>query len=264
MMPAPGPNPDHRYFRLDDRPYRLELVPGDERGIDALGFEVADDLELADLVGRLRAEGHKVDEGAADAAAERLVSGLAFMDGPSGLPLEFFYSPILDHVRVQTPLVSGFVTGEMGMGHVVLAVDDPTGTVDFFRGVLRFQLRNTGRVAGVGGRPERTLITFLGCNPRHHTVGVIGQDIPGNLLHLMLEVATIDDVGYALDRCADQGVSLAKTLGKHTNDHMVSYYCIAPDGVQIEYGWGGVHVDQPASETTYEITKGSLWGHRRQ
>src|SRR6202022_793230 len=123
-------------------------------------------------------EGYTVVEGTLEEAGERLVGGFAAVEEPSRIPVEMFYSPTLNHVRVTTPLVSGFVTGDMGLGHVVLAVDHPDQTVDFFRSVLGFHLRNTGRVAGVAGRPDRSVISFLGCNPRHHTVGVVGLPIP--------------------------------------------------------------------------------------
>jgi hypothetical protein len=31
----------------------------------------------------------------------------------------------------------------------------------------------------------------------------------------------------------------------------------------VEFGCGGLRVDEPADTTTYEITKVSFWGHRR-
>jgi 3,4-dihydroxy-9,10-secoandrosta-1,3,5(10)-triene-9,17-dione 4,5-dioxygenase len=261
-MPAEGPRPDGRYFRVDDRPYRLVLLPGSQRQVDAIGLEVGDDLELAEIVNRLRSNGVRVMDGSPEAAAERLVSGFCSFKDPSGLPIETFYGPVLNHVPVQTPLVSRFVTSDMGMGHVVLAVDKPDETVRMFRELLGFSLRNTGHL-NVAGRAERTLISFLGCNSRHHTVGVVGMDIPGNIVHLMLETGTIDDVGRALDRCMDAGVPLAMTLGKHTNDHMVSFYAVSPDKLQVEFGWGGHRVEQPCDASIYEITKVSFWGHRR-
>jgi 3,4-dihydroxy-9,10-secoandrosta-1,3,5(10)-triene-9,17-dione 4,5-dioxygenase len=53
------------------------------------------------------------------------------------------------------------------------------------------------------------------------------------------------------------------TLGRHTNDHMVSFYCSTPDGYSVEIGCGGLAVTDDEHETTYEITKASVWGHRR-
>ena len=51
------------------------------------------------------------------------------------------------------------------------------------------------------------------------------------------------------------------TLGKHTNDRMVSFYVRSPSGFDIELGCGGIRVDE-ASWTTGEITAPSFWGHR--
>ena len=104
-------------------------------------------------------------------------------------------------------------------------------------------------------------MNFLGCNPRHHTLGLVGTPFDGQIVHFMLETASIDDVGCALDRVHDLGTPISLTLGRHTNDHMVSFYVTSPDGYSVELGWGGLHVD--LETTTYEITKPSFWGHRR-
>ena len=89
-----------------------------------IGFEVGDDRDLRTLVTSLDAAGVAVDNGAADEAAQRLVSGFASFADPAGAPIELFHGPILSHELLDTPLVSGFVTGEMGLGHVVIKVPD--------------------------------------------------------------------------------------------------------------------------------------------
>ncbi len=130
---------------------------------------------------------------------------------------------------MQTPLVSSFVTGDMGMGHVIVSAEDAEATLDFYIDVLGFVERNTmGRT------------WFLGCNPRHHTFGIARRRGPGALLHLMVEGATLDDVGLALDRAAKLGVPMMNTLGKHTNDQMVSFYVYSPENYAIEFGWNGL------------------------
>ena len=50
---------------------------------------------------------------------------------------------------------------------------------------------------------------------------------PG-LIHLMVEVDSLDAVGQALDRVNKDGFQLSSTLGRHTNDKMVSFYVRAP------------------------------------
>jgi 3,4-dihydroxy-9,10-secoandrosta-1,3,5(10)-triene-9,17-dione 4,5-dioxygenase len=262
MMLVDGPDPDALYFRIDDRPYRLMISRAAEKSIGALGYEVADDIELADMARRVEDAGIKIVHGSEAESEHRLVNGYASFEDPSGIPVEMFYGPILDHVPVHTPLVSSFVTGAMGMGHLVIGTPEHAATIDMYRNVLGFRLRNNMRL-GPAGSDHRIPLSFLGCNARHHTFGVVGIPFPGNLTHFMLEAASIDDVGYALDRCEDAGVTLSMRLGKHTNDHMISFYCVAPDGVMVEFGWGGLEVDNEL-ETTYEITKTSFWGHRPQ
>jgi len=76
----------------------------------------------------------------------------------------------------------------------------------------------------------------------------------------MVEAATLDDVGLALDRRGTLGVPLMNSLGKHTNDHMVSFYVWSPENYAVEFGWGGLRVE--TEEPTYEITEGAFWGHK--
>ena len=259
MMAVDGPD-DSTWFRTDDRPFRLVTTPGDTPQV-TLGFEVVDDLDLEDVVRALEDAGTKVEMATDDEARARLVTGLARFEDPAGVPVELFHGPVLDHHdTVQTPLVSRFVTGEQGMGHVV-GTEKVTATVELYRRVLGFRRRNTMRLGmpDPDGTPY-SVLHFLGCNPRHHTLGVVAMPFPGNLVHFMLEAAELDDVGRAYDRVHDTGTPIAMTLGRHSNDQMVSFYCMAPDGAMVEFGWGGLMVDEP--ETTYEITRTSFWGHR--
>jgi 3,4-dihydroxy-9,10-secoandrosta-1,3,5(10)-triene-9,17-dione 4,5-dioxygenase len=178
---------------------------------------------------------------------------MARFDDPAGNPVELFYGPVLDHVPVQLPAVSSFVTGDMGMGHVIVTAEDGRGLVDFYTSVLGFYERNT--MPGRGGP-----VWFLSPNDRHHTLGVATAPGRGRLVHLMVEAATLDDVGRALDRADKLGIPLMNSLGKHTNDEMVSFYAYSPENYAIEFGTGGlrVHGEQP----TYEITAGAHWGHK--
>jgi hypothetical protein len=79
----------------------------------------------------------------------------------------------------------------------------------------------------------------------------------------MLETQTLDDVGTALDLAARSGAPLATTLGRHTNDQMVSFYVVTPSGFEVEYGWGGRLVDD-ATWVVQRHDRGGLWGHKVQ
>ncbi|HUP76665.1 MAG TPA: VOC family protein [Acidimicrobiales bacterium] len=256
LMLTSGPEEDSQYYRWDAYPYRLVLSPAQEASVSAIGFEVGDDRDLHALVQGLESAGVAVKPGSDEEAAGRLVSGFASFEDPAGAPIEIFNGPILSHELLHTPLVSGFVTGEMGLGHVVIKVPDLNESIDFYRDHLGFHMRNTWYFAGMS-------MAFLGCNPRHHSLAFgCGMPAPGLLTHFMVEMATIDDVGRAQDRCVDHGVPVVMGLGRHTNDHMISFYCQTPDGFMVEVGWGGLRIDDATTTTTYQITKPSFWGHR--
>jgi len=252
LMPVEDPQPGTVAFRTDLYPPRLVVSQAPEARLAAVGLEVRDRRELEALVEAVHAAGIKTQEGSPEECAARRVTGLARFEDPAGAPIELFYGPVLDHVPVHTPLVSRFVTGSGGMGHVVLGARDARAAVDFYIDVLGFAERNT-MATPMGD------MWFLSPNSRHHTIGLLQMDAPVQLFHFMLEVGSIDDVGLALDRVQAHGASLQMSLGKHTNDHMVSFYVYTPDLTSVEFGWGGLQVTE--DDPTYAITAVSFWGH---
>jgi hypothetical protein len=69
-------------------------------------------------------------------------------------------------------------------------------------------------------------------------------------------------VGATLDLVRDREIPLSTQLGKHTNDHMTSFYMQTPSGFDIEFGFGARVVD----DATWEVghyDSGSEWGHQR-
>lgn len=79
----------------------------------------------------------------------------------------------------------------------------------------------------------------------------------------MVELRSLDDVGQGYDLAQLDEGRLAYTLGRHTNDHMTSFYAHTPSGFFVEYGWGGRVID-PATWIPHETFDGpSLWGHER-
>jgi extradiol dioxygenase len=166
--------------------------------------------------------------------------------------LEFFHGQraVAERFRPGRP-ISGFMTGPLGMGHLVLAVDDIDRAVRFYRETLGFRMSD---------RLGSTLY-FLRCNARHHSIGLADVGGEPRLLHVMLEVASLDDVGRALDLCLDRGIAVS-TIGVHTNDRMTSFYVRTPSSFEIEYGWNGLLVDDETwAEATIE--RPSVWGHRQ-
>ena len=174
----------------------------------------------------------------------------------AGFTVEFFHGVVHDHEPFVSPTgVSGFTTGDQGLGHIVLGTPDIAGSTHFYTNVLGFRVSDYWRPDGA----EDDMV-FLHCNPRHHSLALVPAD-EAALYHFMLEMNTLDDVGYTLDRHEATGTQISAGIGKHTNDHMVSFYSVSPSGFDVEIGCGGRRVDD-ATWTVTQLTKPSFWGHR--
>lgn len=265
MTEGRGPEEGALYLRMDDFPARLVIVPGSSERLLASGWEVADAAALA-AVGRALADAGVPYKAATDGElALRRVGAMINTVDPDGQPLEVFCGAALEHRPAVSPYGNRFVTGDMGLGHVVLPVPPAsTAALDFYTEVLGFRLRDSMRMPAefFGGQPGDPPVwfRFLGCNARHHSLALAPVPAPAGIVHLMVETASLDDVGLALDRCGRRGVTVSGTLGRHANDLMVSFYVRTPGGFDIEYGTDGLQVDD-ASWITRETTAVSLWGH---
>jgi 3,4-dihydroxy-9,10-secoandrosta-1,3,5(10)-triene-9,17-dione 4,5-dioxygenase len=265
MTEGRGPEKDALYLRMDEYPARLVIVPGSSERLLASGWEVADAAALA-AVGRVLADAGVPYKAATDGElALRRVGAMINTVDPDGQPLEVFCGAALEHRPAVSPYGNRFVTGDMGLGHVVLPVPPgSTAAFDFYTEVLGFRLRDSMRMPAefFGGQPGDPPVwfRFLGCNARHHSLALAPVPAPAGIVHLMVETASLDDVGLALDRCARKGAHVSGTLGRHANDLMVSFYVRTPGGFDVEYGTDGLQVDD-ASWITRETTAVSLWGH---
>jgi 3,4-dihydroxy-9,10-secoandrosta-1,3,5(10)-triene-9,17-dione 4,5-dioxygenase len=253
-----GPEPGGLYLRMDERPARLIVLPGDTDRVQAIGWEVRDQFALARVAEEVEASSRAVKELSPEECDYRGVeAAIAFQD-PAGADVEVFFGPALDHSPVRTRWGQRFHTGAEGMGHVVLPTTAPDETLEFYTEVLGFLPRGAMRLPGPGARRIR----FLGINRRHHSLAICpaphGEE-PG-MIHLMVEVDELDAVGRALDEVGRRSFSISSTLGRHTNDKMISFYVRAPGGWDIEYGCEGMLVDE-TSYTAEEITADSYWGH---
>ncbi len=264
MVEGRGPEPDAVYLRMDDFPARLVIVPGETDRLAASGWEVATEADLAAVGLALERAGVPAKASPPEELALRRVGGLLRFDDPSGHTLEVFWGASLDSRPMFSPYGNRFVTGEMGMGHVVIPARDDAAAMAFYTGVLGFRLRDSmalppelfGQPAG--GPPA--MMRFLGCNQRHHSLALAPMTSEAGIIHLMIEVATLDDVGRALDRCTRRGGTISASLGRHANDQMVSFYVRTPGGFDIEYGTDGLLVDD-ATWVSRRTTAVSLWGH---
>lgn len=244
-----------RVYRMDDRKQRLIVSGEAPEGLNFLGWEVGTLAELDALAGRLDNAGVAVKREPASLADQRHVSALISFHDPEGNRIEVFSGPAIASQPFNPGRpISGFKTGALGMGHAVLHAADVDILLPFYRDLLGF------KVTDYGVKPYK--LYFFHINGRHHSFAMVGSGRQG-LHHFMVEMLSLDDVGQGYDLAqADEG-RVAYTLGRHSNDHMLSFYANSPSGFFVEYGWGAT-VIEPETWTSHETFDGpSYWGHDR-
>lgn len=264
MIEGKGTHADALYLRMDDFPARLVIEPHESDTLLVSGWETANAADLQSVRDSLSAAGVPFKEGTAEQLADRRVDELIVFQDPSGNTLEAFHGAALEHRRVVSPYGHKFVTGEQGLGHVVLSTRDDEESLRFYRDVLGFRLRDSMRMPPqMVGRPadgKPAWLRFFGCNPRHHSLAFLPMPTPSGIVHLMIEVENSDDVGLALDRALRKKVKMSATLGRHVNDKMLSFYMKTPGGFDVEFGCEGLQVEDD-DWIARESTAVSLWGH---
>jgi 2,3-dihydroxybiphenyl 1,2-dioxygenase len=249
-------------YRVDNLAWRIAVEAGESDDLAYVGFEVAGPAELDAMRAKLAEAGVAVGNGDPALVAERGVLGLITCQDPDGLAVEVFYGPT---VRSERPFASpagvgAFVTGDQGLGHVVLGTKDMDAARRFYQDILGFRLSDIIRMKA--GPQFSFDMEFFHCNPRHHTLALMPIPTPKRLHHFMLQTPSLDAVGLALERAGAAGATITSSLGRHTNDQMVSFYARTPAGFEVEFGYGAIEVD----DATWRVgrhDKPSIWGHKR-
>lgn len=251
------------YFKMDDHPWRLLVQPGEQEGLKFCGWETNNEAGLAEVAAALENANHEFSWGSAADIAHRGVQNLLRFTDPAGNQHEVYWGVISDFRRLNSPAgVQGFVTGDQGMGHIVLPAVNFDATVSFFRDTLGFGLSDLMKIRFTPDPAEPVKrLWFMHCNTRHHSLGIFEMDHPAGCIHLMTEVLDIDEVGRGNDRRLAHNVGLSGTLGRHANDHMVSFYMKTPSGFDVEYGAEGRTISDWSNYEVFESTVPSFWGH---
>jgi 2,3-dihydroxybiphenyl 1,2-dioxygenase len=256
-MEEAGPTADGELrFRLDDKLWRVALRASQSNDISYVGFEVSD----AETALRLSRELGSADIGAklltpAEAEARGVAGGIRVKD-PDGLDVELVHGLASARSAFKSPAGVTFVTGAMGLGHVVLSTAHIDRSLEFYRR-LGFSVSD---YINVKLAPDLDAnVVFMHCNPRHHTVALLPVSAPKRLNHLMLQVNSVDDVLGAYYRAIKEKIPIARHMGRHINDHMLSFYATTPSGFDIEFGCGAREIGRDWSVEQYDRI--SLWGH---
>ena len=249
--------PDRCYLRMDYQHHRIVIHDNGTDDLEYLGLRVAGGDEFAEMQRQLSDAGIKFRVGSAEEAEERRVLEVLKLEDPGGNPIEIFHGPLMQFGKPFHPglaMHGRFKTGTGGMGHTILREHDAQAAQRFYqllgmRGGLEYRF----------GRGQNAMgIIFMHCNDRDHTVA-FGIPNDRRINHLMIEVDNLDDVGMTYDLVCKSKVPVTITPGKHSNDHMFSFYFLNPSGWSFEYGWGA----RPATHQS-EYHPGDMYGHQFQ
>jgi len=244
---------DRCYLRMDYWHHRMVLHRERSDDLAYLGFRVAGPDEFLAMQKQLADAGIEFRVGSLAEAEERRVLELLKLADPDGNPIEIFHGPLIRFAKPFHPgrgMHGRFVTGAGGLGHCIIRQRDPEASTRFYqalgmRGGVEYKF-------GVGARTLQ--LRFMHCNERDHSVawGIGSPD--KRLNHIMLEVDNFDDVGLTQDLVRKAKIPVHIQLGKHSNDHMVSFYFRSPSGFAIEVGTGArpaTHQSEYYSEDVY-------------
>ena len=125
------------------------------------------------------------------------------------------------------------------LGHIALRVRDVDKAVAFYRDALGLTVKNQGRVAFLGSRPEAS-----------HEIALfpLGADAEGpdpkrvGMYHMAWEMASFEDLRALHQRLVDQGV---KIVGYSDGQCNVMFH--DPDGNELEAIW------EPSPEVTARL-----------
>jgi 2,3-dihydroxybiphenyl 1,2-dioxygenase len=259
-------NDDVLRFRLDDRECRFLIQRGPAEDLTAVGWHVTDHETFDRIVKRVTERGVPIAEGTPGAAALRGVERLWRFAGPKGIVQEIFTTAHTT-ARPLHMLSSGFVTGNGGMGHVAITSRDPQGIHRYYNTVFDSRLSDyiDENISGLTLK-----IRFLRVNERHHSVAVANvqglkvDPIRTRVQHVNIQAATLEDMVGAYQRVREHGFSMAWSIGQHTNDRELSFYCVTPSGFELEVGWNPI-VITPELEAAWQVATHqgiSIWGHK--
>ena len=246
--------------RMDGQAYRFIVRNGEEEILQSAGFQVRNRADLRALQAHLAEHTIASFAGTPEEIAERQVEDMIWFRDPEGLRLEVVANPmVLSHLPSMPMIPGGFLTDDMGFGHIAITAADLEACEAFYQNVLGFRLSDY-ICQDIQGFPVK--FTFFHINPRHHTLALAGIPAPYRMHHFMVEVGDIDAVGRALERAKTMEIPIHMEIGRHPNDRMLSFYAKTPSDSNVEFGTDGIEIrDEESWEVkTYDAI--SEWGHK--
>ncbi|WP_147465514.1 VOC family protein [Pseudomonas syringae group genomosp. 3] len=249
-------------LRADEYQKRIFIHPGDSNDIAYCGWETTNKAALEYFCEHVRSKGIEIKTASRELTKLRGVVEMAYFHDPEGLRHEIYFGAVVtNHKPFVSPLGNPpFLTGEQGIGHIVIGSQNYEQQSNFFEVIMGFKITDFNDLKIVG-LPFEGHLTFFRCNPRHHSLALgnfmLGK---GKFNHLMLEVSSLEEVGLAYERAKKAGVHILMDIGQHTNDKVLSFYMLTPSGWAIEVGWGAISINEETWHVTHH-PEPSIWGH---
>ncbi|EXF93545.1 glyoxalase [Pseudomonas fluorescens HK44] len=251
-------------LRMDEYCQRVFLEKNAIDDILVAGWQFRTEQQLDSYVAELREKGIQVEALSDELLCRRMVEKAYSCQDPNGFAHEFFFGHAeagLNDVFRSKVLKGGFVTGDLGIGHILPFAKNGPETVTFYKDVLNLRVSDYIREEIKPGIVVDATF-FHTATGRHHSIATAQAPMPKVLNHFMVQVERMDDVGLAYDRCVKAGIPIILELGHHPNDQTFSFYAQSPSGFNFEMGWGGLVIDEDHWEVK-AFTKMSDWGHKR-
>jgi catechol-2,3-dioxygenase len=189
--------------------HALELLPGNEPGLDHVALEVGDEGGAAAIAERLRQQGVEVEEHGPDVFAVRDPDGNAVrLHGPVARTGEHVADAGRRPIRVQ---------------HATLATADMEPMVAFY---VALGFRVTDRMAGG--------FTWLRSTIEHHSIAIVDVGRSGGLDHYSFDLGSWEDFKTWADRLTDLGVAVQWGPGRHGPGNNLFLFFDDPDGNHVE------------------------------
>lgn len=242
-----------------ERDYRLAFHVGPVSGLTAVGWETTGPNAMAAVCERLRAMGATVIDATDDEKNARKVEDMFVTLDPDGLRNEVYWGPNTAlRQRFRSPTDTLFESGACGNGHLTVNVSDAPRTLDFYMRGLGMRLSDAAWMEG------HDRVYFLRCNARHHSFAFAQMSTrPPGTVHVMSDIANLDCLGEVRDRLLNDDITLARDLGSHPLDGVVSFYVATPDGFDFELATGTRFINEDTWLTDRFARKGLPWGHRK-
>jgi 2,3-dihydroxybiphenyl 1,2-dioxygenase len=223
------------YVRADRYRHRIAARTAPEPILNYIGFDVGGSDGLAEWKTKLTAAGIAWRDGNSAECAERQVADFIEFKDPDRHTLALSYGFETD----DEPVRYNRDIKVLGLGHVLLTVNDTQRSHDFYTSVLGFRLSDWVLI------DENIRLCFLRCNARHHSMAFAPCQ-PGKsprLQHVMLEVESLDDVMRSYHFLRLHNAPIGMGPGRHPNCQTVHVYAQTPGGFAVEFGWGHLRLD---------------------